>query len=145
MSTQKHDGGGLVGFTRAYPIKFERVVAARVDDFEVTGLRIYAVVDGDEVTEVPGGANFEIQARYEIRNYAAGITWWTSCMTAYDVTHDRPVEPKGYDATGTHLGGGPDAQVDAINATMPDGPTTFRVKIHANQKANAGAPPEEDW
>ncbi|MBA7499311.1 hypothetical protein ES704_02051 [subsurface metagenome] len=141
------DGGGLVGavsIAKMHPVTFERVVAARVGDFDVTGLRVYAVHNNIEVTEVPAGASFEVHAEYTIRNYNPGLTWWTTCMSVYDVTHNRPV---GHDSFGAHIGGGPLSAHDAANIVggMPDEPTTFRVRIHANQKSHFGCPPESEW
>lgn len=125
-----------------YPITFEVAVEQRVGDFEITNLSVYAVSNGDVVTEVPAGKSFEIHAEYSIRNYNPGWTNWTTCMTVYDVTHAQPV---GSDEYGNHFGGGPLSAHDAVNAVMPSEPTTFRVKISANQEAFAGCPPSAEW
>lgn len=124
------------------PVRLEAVVAARIDDFDITNLRVYAIHENVEVTSIPAGASFEIHAEYRITNYRAGLTYWTTCMSVFDVTHNSPI---GGDSFGMHLGGGPLSAHDAVNVIMPDEPTTFRVKIHANQIAFGGCPPESEW
>lgn len=128
-----------------YPVGLEVVIGARIGDFEITNLVIYAWYGGQMVTEVPAGASFEIHAEYNIENLNPGwglAALWTTAMTVWDVTHASPV---GYDSFGGHSGGGLLTAHDAVNVVMPSEPTTFRVKISANQAAWAGAPPTSEW
>ena len=132
-------------YREAIPVSLEAPVGVRIGDFEITNLRVYALYGAEEVTEVPEGAGFEIHAEYNIENFNPGLllaAWWTTAMTVYDVTHTSPV---GYDSFGEHSGGGLLTAHDAVNVVMPGEPTTFRVKISANQKAHAGAPPTAEW
>jgi len=130
---------------RGVPLSFEAPVDVRIGDFEITNLRVYAVYGAKEVTEVPPGGEFEIHAEYNIENLNPGTglaAAWTTTMTVWDVTHARAI---GADSFGMHSGAGLLTAHDAVNVEMPSEPTTFRVKIFANQKANAGAPPTAEW
>lgn len=127
------------------PIRIEAPVSVMVGDFEITDIDVHAQYGGRIVTEVPAGASFEIHLKYNIRNFSPGTlaaAYWSTCMTVWDVTRNRAV---GYDAFGLHYGGGVLSAEDAVNVVMPATATTFRVKIFANQAANAGAPPESEW
>lgn len=126
------------------PISFEYEANAVVGDFEITNLVVYAQYQGNKVTEVPAGANFEIHADYNVKNNNPSTLFplWTTCMTVYNVTAGETV---GSDTYGEHVGGGTKDAHDAINTTMPDVATTYRVKIFANQKQGAGAPPTSQW
>lgn len=123
-------------------VAFQVEIGAVVGDFEITNVDVYAVYGGSRVTQVPAGGNFEIHANYNIKNNAAGLTWWSTSMTVYNVTAGVPVASDNF---GQHSGGTVRSAADAINAVMPSVNTTFRVKIWANQAANAGAPPQSDW
>lgn len=130
-------------------IALEAPVGVRIGDFEITNIDVYAVYGGKRVTEVPAGASFEIHADYNIENFNPGALFaalWTTCMTVWDVTHNRSSDPPpAYDSFGMHTGGGLKSAADAVNCYMPDEPTTYRVKFFANQQANAGAPPKTEW
>ena len=134
---------------KGIPVSFEGLVGARIGDFEITNLEIYAWYGGEKVTEVPAGASFEINAEYNIENFNPGLllaALWTTTMTVWDVTHSRVSNPlPAYRSFGAHSGGGLLAALDSVNCIMPDEPTTYRVKIHANQAAYAGAPPTSEW
>jgi hypothetical protein len=126
------------------PVAFEFVTDTVVGDFEITNLDVYAQYQGDRVDEVPEGAGFEIHADYLIKNNNPTTLFplWTTCMTVYNVTEGKR---EGYDTFGEHTGGGTKDAHDAINATGPSQATTYRVKIFANQKQGAGAPPNSQW
>lgn len=117
------------------------IIPLVVGDFEITNLVVFAEYKGKRVTQVPLGANFEIHAEYNIVNYMAGFTWWTTCMTVFNVTDKLPVDADTY---GIRLGAKASGK-DAINLVMPARTTMFRVIIWANQEAFAGAPPESQW
>jgi len=123
-------------------------VAQTVGDFTITNLVVYAVYGGSQVTQVPPGASFEVHADYNIRNATAGtLDYWTTCMTVWDVTKSRPETSAGpgYDTYGQHRGSGTLSASDAINAYGPTASTNYRIRIFANQAANAGAPPTSQW
>lgn len=117
-------------------------VGQTVGDFTLSGLTVYAQYGGAKVTQVPVGASFEIHADYQIQNVAAGLTFWTTCMTVWNVTDNVAVEA---DTAGQHLGSNLRSEADAINATGPSKATTYRIRIWANQAANAGAPDKSQW
>ncbi len=125
------------------------VIAAKIGDFEITNLEVYAWYGGEKVTKVPGGASFEIHAEYNIENFNPGgglAAMWTTTLTVWDVTHGAPSNPlPAYDSFGSHSGGGLLTAHDAVNCFMPDEPTSYRVKLFANQAAWAGAPPTTEW
>lgn len=126
------------------PVAFQYQVDAVVGDFEITNLDVWAQYLDARVTEVPAGASFEIHADYLIRNLNPTLLFplWTTCMTVYNVTAGKK---ERYDTHGEHTGGGTKDAHDAINATGPSVATTYRVKIFANQKQGAGAPPDSQW
>ncbi len=127
------------------PLTIEAQVDAIVGDFEITNIDIFALSDSVRVTAVPAGKGFEIHAKYKIQNLNPGVLltgYWSTCMTVWDVTRSKAV---GYDAFGTHYGGSILTAEDAVNVVMPASATTFRVKIFAEQLANAGAPPQSSW
>lgn len=120
----------------------KRWVAQTVGAFTITDLTVYAQYGGSQVTQVPPGASFEIHANYKISNSAAGLTYWSTSMTVYNVTDSVAV---GSDNFGQHYGTGVKTASDAINSTGPSKTTTYRIRIFANQAANAGAPPTSQW
>lgn len=130
---------------KGIPLSFEGPVGVRIGDFEITNIVMYAVYGGEVVTEVPAGAGFEIHAEYNVENFNPGwglAALWTTAMTVKDVTHNISV---GYDSFGAHSGAGLLTAHDAVNVVMPSEATAFRVKIHANQAAYAGAPADSEW
>ncbi|MBA7705421.1 hypothetical protein ES703_114250 [subsurface metagenome] len=135
---------------KEYAVNLDQVIiAARIGDFEVTNLEVYAWYGGEKVTKVPGGASFEIHAEYNIENFNPGLllaALWTTTFTVWDVTHNKiPEGSVGYDSFGAHSGGGLLTAHDAVNCIMPNEPTSYRVKLFANQAAYAGAPPTTEW
>lgn len=133
-----------------YAVNLDRaIIAAKIGDFEITNLEVYAWYGGEKVTKVPGGASFEIHAEYNIENFNPGLLFaalWTTTFTVWDVTHGAPSNPPpAYRSFGAHSGGGLLTAHDAVNCIMPDEPTTYRMKIFANQAAYAGAPPTTEW
>ena len=127
-----------------HPVNFKFEVNVIVGDFEVINLDVWAQYKGDRVTKVPAGADFEIHADYQIENHdpSTFTPIWSTSMTVYDETGGEAVDSDNY---GAHYGGGLKNAHDAINAVMPDRPTTYRVKIICNQATNAGTPPLSLW
>jgi len=129
---------------KGVPVSFVYETEVTVGDFSVTNLDVYAQYGANRVTKVPAGANFEIHADYNVKNANPSTLTplWSTSMTVWNVTDNKAV---GSDNYGNHSGGGVKDAHDAINAVMPAKATTYRVKIHCNQAANAGAPPQSAW
>lgn len=114
--------------------------------FETRNIKLYALYGGVPVTEIPVGQSFEVHLEYEIINPNGGATWWSTSFTVWDVTHNKvPQGSVGYDNFGQHLGTSWKVAHDAINAVMEANNTSYRVKLWANQIANAGNPPTSEW
>ena len=124
------------------PVSFKYETDVTVGDFSVTSLDVYAWYSGGRVTKVPAGATFKLHADYYVANSNAGITAWSTAMSIWNVTDNIK---ESCDTHGAHTGGGSRWQQDAKNVVMPDKATTYRIKIHCNQKALAGEPPTDKW
>ena len=110
-------------------------------DFSISGLRVYALYGSQEDVPVPAGKGFEIHAEYTIINAQPGLTAWTTCMTVWDVTHNKAV---GSDPNWVHYGAGGLAK-DAVNVVMPADGAKYRVKIWATQSSTTTSPPQSSW
>ena len=140
MRREEEEGNELAV---AFPITLEAGIAAAVGDFDIIFNDKWIQYLGGRVTEVPAGKSYEIHILYDIRNRAAGLTFWSISTTCKNITDNVSI---GYKNRGDcQFSGWKTTIEDAVNATMPSHAITVRIKIFANQVAMAGTPPTNLW
>jgi len=76
------------------------------------------------------------------RSLGDPIGVWRTCTTVYNETDMQPVSP-GYDTE--QADGGVGGGLSEINVGKISKPTTFRIKLWANQAQFASPPPSSSW
>ena len=145
ISEQRQEG-------KKFPITFNPVSQIVLDGFEVKDIEVFAAEQGPlgvpppdgmetRITDVKAGQPFDIYCTYMIKNTQIG--WWRTCTTVYNETAKSAVDADTFIRTqpvNTWIRGR-----DRIAAVVINTPTTFTVKLFANQEIAEERPPSRLW
>jgi len=131
-----------------------RQIGSGPEDFTLISAQLYVddtpVESGDEI-EVDPETTHEIRLDHNVanadpRSWGDPIGVWSTCMTVYDVSNNRPLGSVTCKADGSAGGGrGIDAPVLNIGRVPGPNPRILRVKCWANQNDNAVPPASNYW
>lgn len=142
----------MLDMTERYRRERERVsgMPSGPDDFYLISSQLVVnglnYADGATIavdpTKVNVGGLRHTVGNNDPRSLGDPIGVWRTCTTVYDKTHSHGVSP-GYDTE--QADGGNGGGLSKVNVGKITTPTTFRIKLWANQNDGAPPPPASSW